>query len=116
MLTSPITLTINATPFTLNRIEEDKKSSLYSTDDGTHTLKVSHQASKKRMRRMARVDKIVLATDPLTAESAYQTAGVYVVIDEPEFGFNDADLEDLVEGLKAFLTSANILAICASRH
>lgn len=65
---------------------------------------------------MVRLDKTVVAADPLTTEKAYQRAGVYLVIDEPEYGFTDADLEDLVEAVKGWLTSANILAVLASRH
>jgi hypothetical protein len=65
---------------------------------------------------MVRLDNTIVAADPLTAENSYQKAGVYLVIDEPQFGFDDSELEDLVDGLKAWLTSANILALCASRH
>lgn len=116
MLSSPQSLTINSVESDYNRIEDDKTSSVYATSDGTHTFKVSHQTSKARTRRMVRLDKTVVAADPLTAENAYQRAGVYFVIDEPEYGFTDAEIEDLVEAVTGWLTSANILAVLASRH
>lgn len=115
-LATPQEVTVNAVATDLHRIEDDKTSSLYSSEDGALTLKVSHQASKGRSRRMVRLDNTIVAADPLTAENSYQKAGVYLVIDEPQFGFDDSELEDLVDGLKAWLTSANILALCASRH
>lgn len=115
-LSTPQSITIDAVSTDLNRIEDEKSSSIYSSDDGTLTLRVSHQASGKRVRRMARIDKKVIASDPLTSISQYQTAGIYVVIDEPEFGFATADIEDIVEALKTWLTSANITAMLASRH
>lgn len=116
MLTSPQSVTINSVATDLNRTEPGQTSSVYESADGTLTFKVSHQASGKRMRRMARLDQTVVAADPLTAVNAYQKAGVYIVIDEPEFGFDATDVEYLVEGLKTWLTSANILAMLANRH
>lgn len=115
-LATPQSITINAVATDLHRIEDDAKSSLYQSEDAQLSLKVSHQTSKNRTRRMVRLDKTVVAADPLSAVNSYQQAGVYIVIDEPEYGFADSDLEDIVDGLKAWLTSANILAVCASRH
>lgn len=115
-LSTPQSVTINAVATDLHRITDDQTSSVYASEDGTLQLKVSHQSSKGRVRRMVRLDSTVIAADPLTAENSYQKAGVYIVIDEPAFGFADADLEDIVDGLKLWLTSANILAVCASRH
>jgi hypothetical protein len=116
MLATPQTITIDAVANTLNRIEDDKTSSLYKTDDGELELKVSHQSSKTRTRRMARVDQTVIAADPLTAVNAYQKLGVYIVIDEPLFGFEDAQILLLVNGLKDWMSTANITALLASRH
>lgn len=115
-LATPQSITINAVATDLHRIEDDAKSSIYQSDDAKLSLKVSHQTSKNRTRRMVRLDKTVVAADPLSAINSYQQAGVYIVIDEPEYGFADSDLKDIVDGLKAWLNSANILAVCASRH
>lgn len=116
MLATPQTVTINGVANTCNKVEETKSSSIYSTDDGNVKLVVSHQESKSRFRRMARIDKRVIAADPLTAVNAYQKLGVYVVIDEPLNGFADADIAYVVEALKTWLTNANQLAMLAGRH
>lgn len=115
-LTTPQSVTINAVATNLHLIDPGSTYSTYKSADDTLELKVSHQQSKGRTRRLVRLDKTEIAADPLTASNSYQTAGVYIVIDEPEFGFDDSDLEDIVDGLKAWLTSANILAVCAGRH
>lgn len=115
-LATPQSVTINGVATDLHRIEEDKTSSLYQSNDATLALRVSHQTSKGRSRRMVRLDQTVIAADPLSAENSFQKAGVYVVIDEPEYGFTDTQLGYIVDGVKAWLTAANIAAVCASRH
>lgn len=107
----PQTVTVNAVPKTLNRVSTDPTKSIYATSDGNTKLTISHQVSKDRTRHMARLDQRVVAADPLSAENAFQNLGVYVVIDEPNFGFADADIDYNVAGLVAWLTSANTLKI-----
>lgn len=115
MLTSPQTVTYNAVAKTLNRTETEKSSSVYKEAAGEFQLKVSHTESKTRTRHLARLDRTVVAADPLTAQNAYQSAGVYVVIDEPLYGFSIADLEYQITALTTWLT-ANKTAILENRH
>jgi hypothetical protein len=116
MLDSPQTITINSVDIDCNKTQDEKTSSLYASDDGTLEFRVSHQAVKNRTRRMARIDQTKIAADPLTAINAYQKAGVYIVIDEPEVGFSNTEIDYLVDALSAWLTSANITAMLAGRH
>jgi hypothetical protein len=115
-LSTPQAVTIDTVATDLNRISDDKFASVYKSADGNTTLTVSHQESKNRFRRMVRLDRRIIAADPLTALNAYQTVSVYMVIDEPVTGFTDAAIEGYVGVLKTWLTSANILAVLASRH
>lgn len=115
-LSTPQTVTVDTVATDLNRISDDKLASVYKSADGNTTLTVSHQESKNRFRRMARLDRRVIAADPLTAVNSYQTVSVYLVIDEPVTGFTDTAIEGYVNVLKTWLSSANILAILASRH
>lgn len=112
MLTDPQTITINTVAKTCAKILSTGQRSEYATADGLVKFTCSHQAGKKRMRRMMRIDQKVIAADPLTAENDYQTLGVYLVIDEPEVGFSDADIDYVVEALKTWATVANIGKIC----
>lgn len=116
MLSSPQTVTINSVATNLNLTLSEGLASTYRADDGTLELKVSHQESKTRARRMVRLDQTKIASDPLTAVNAYQKAGVYFVIDEPEYGFSTIEIVNLVAALKTWLVTANIEAMLASRH
>lgn len=108
MLSDPQTITIDSTPHSLAKVSTEKTRSEYQTPDESLRLTVSHQSSKNRTRRMVRVDQRVVAADPLTSVNEFKTAGIYIVIDEPEYGFDDADLENLAAGLTA-LTDAEFL-------
>lgn len=112
----PQTITINAAAQTLNRVKDDGFASVYQTDDGNHKLTISHQESKGRVRRMCRLDKKVVAADPLNAVNTYQTAGVYIVIDQPLYGFTSSDIDYLVQGFKTWLSSANVQKIVGNQH
>lgn len=116
MLASPQSVTYDSVANDLNRTIVDKTSSIYESSDGTLKLTVSHQESKSRTRHLVRLDRTVLAADPLTSVNAYQKAGVYIVIDEPIFGFDNGDLDNQVDALLAWLTTANISAILDNRH
>lgn len=116
-LADPQTVTIDAVAKTLNRIKSDGLRSEYATDDEVYKFVVSHQESgKNRTRRMVRIDKRVVAADPITAVNAYKSLGVYVVIDEPEYGFEDTDIYKVLAGLTAWLTQANTLKVLATQH
>lgn len=108
MFADPQSVTINATPVSLPRIAVGNQEATYRSADETVQLRVSHQDSKGRKRRMVRLDQTTIAADPLTAENTSQKAGVYLVIDEPKYGFADEDLDYLVDALVAWLSSANI--------
>lgn len=116
MFTDPQSLTINAVPFTLPRISSDGTRSDYSTSDEAVKMTISHQEGKGRTRRMVRVDQRVIAADPLTSVNEFKTLGVYLVIDEPEYGFSDASIDYVVQALKTWLSTANVTKICGAEH
>lgn len=116
MLTDPQVVTIDGVAQTLARTKSDGTKSIYKTADDTHTLTISHQESKGRVRRMARLDKRVIAADPLTAVNQYQSAAAYIVIDEPEVGFSADDLDDIVQGFKTWLTTTIVTKLIGNEH
>lgn len=115
-LSTPQSVTINAVATDLNRVTESGLMSTYQSADGALKLTVSHQVGSARTRRMVRLDQTIIAADPLTAVNSYQKAGVYLVIDEPNVGFTDTQLDYIVDALVAWLSSANISAVLSSRH
>lgn len=115
-LTDPQTITINAVPHTCNRIKSEGLRSTYQTSDADVTFVASHQESRKRTRRMMRLDQRKVAPDPLTSENEYKSAGVYIVVDQPEYGFTDSELDDMVQALKAWATTENVLKVLGNQH
>lgn len=115
-LADPQTITVNTVAQTLNRTIPGTTNSVYTTDDEAFTFKVSHQESKGRTRRMIRVDQRVVAADPLTSVNEYKSLGVYLVIDEPEYGFTDAEIDYVVQGLTTWLSTANVTKVCSGQH
>lgn len=101
----PQSITVNAVPKSLPRISSGEASAVYKAADDEFQMRISHQKTKTRVRRMVRIDQKIVASDPLTAENAYQTAGVYLVVDEPEFGFTDTQLGYLVTALKDWIVA-----------
>lgn len=111
MFADPQSVTINAVPQSMPRVSVGVNEATYRTADETHQMRISHQATKGRKRRMVRLDKTVIAADPLTSENASQKLGVYLVIDEPTFGFSDADIDNVIDGFIAWWTSGNIAKV-----
>lgn len=112
----PQTITVNSIAKTLDRIKNEGMSSEYATADEAYKMRISHQESKGHTRRMVRVDQRVVAADPLSSVNEYKTLGVYVVIDEPEYGFADVDIDYVVQALKTWLSSANVLKVLSNQH
>lgn len=114
MFADPQSVTINAVPVSLPRVQIGSSEATYRSADETVSLRISHQDTKGRKRRMVRLDQTVIAADPLTAENASQKAGIYIVIDEPSFGFSDVQLDYLADALVAWFTTANIAKLLGS--
>lgn len=112
--TDPQSVTINAVPVSLPRVQIGSSDCTYRSADSTVSLRISHQTAKDRVRRMVRLDQTIIAADPLTAENDYQKAGVYIVIDEPSVGFTDTQLDYLVDALIAWFSTANIAKVLGS--
>lgn len=106
MYADPQTITINATPYTCNRVALGDMAATYRSADETVQLRISHKAAKDRVRRMARIDQTIVATDPLTSAQDYESAGVYIVVDEPKVGFSDVQLQYIVTALVSWLTAS----------
>lgn len=115
-LADPQTITVNTVAKTCNRIKSDGFKSIYATSDEEFKLTVSHQESKQRTRRMVRVDQRVVAADPLTSVNEYKDLGCYLVIDEPEYGFSDTEIDYVVQALAAWLTTAQVGKVLANQH
>lgn len=114
--TDPQTITVNTVDNTLPRVKSDGYRSEYAAADESLSMTISHQQSGDRTRRMARLDQRKVAADPLTSVNEYKKLGVYLVVDEPEYGFSITEVDYLVQALTAWLTTANVTKICGNEH
>jgi hypothetical protein len=65
---------------------------------------------------MIRIDNRVVAADPLTSVNEYKSLGVYIVIDEPEYGFDDGDIEDIAAGLFDLADATFLGKVLSNQH
>lgn len=105
MFSDPAVITVGGGVKNLARISTGPSSSTYSNPEGDIVLRVSHQFSKSRTRRMVRLDLTAIRADPLTSASRRYTHSVYLVVDEPAGGITPrADLVDNIGDLCTWLT------------
>jgi hypothetical protein len=108
MFADPQSVTVNAVAQSMPRVSTNGKLTIYQKSDETFKLTISHTPSGNRIRSLARIDQRAVVADPLTAENDYQTLSVYTVIDRPNYGFTQTQVEQLVTGFQAWLTTANV--------
>lgn len=108
MFTDPQSVTVNAVAQSMPRVQVDGLKSIYQKADASYKLTISHIVSNKRVRSMCRIDQRAIVADPLTAVNDYETLSFYSVIDRPEVGFTQAQIEQLVTGFQAWLTTATV--------
>jgi len=110
MFTDPQSVTISGAAKSLPRVSSGDFTGSFRSSDGAYTLSVKH-TSNKRDRSVVRLDTRKIGTNPLDpSKNLPYSAGVYVVLDAPSqfSGFTSVELEDLVKGLVAYLTAANV--------
>ncbi len=110
MFSDPQSVTISGTAKTLPRVSSGDYAGTFRTSDGAYTLNVKH-TSGGRERSVVRLDTRKIGANPLdpTRNLPY-TASAYVVLNAPaqSNGFTSTELEDLLKGLVAYLSAANI--------
>jgi hypothetical protein len=79
----------------------------FVTGDGIYNFDISQNKSTKRFRREVRLTKTAVAADPISAVNAEVSASVIIVIDEPRFGFTDADLTAMLTGLITWASASS---------
>lgn len=103
----PQTLTINSVANTLPRTSSGQSSGVFTKDDGTVKLSVSH-SSGKRTRHSIRVDFSKIAPNPLiSAQNIMFSMSVYLVVDIPLTGFTIAEQKQIVDALTTYLTATS---------
>jgi predicted Zn-dependent peptidase len=104
MFTDPQVVTVNSVAQSMPRVESNGLKSIYRKADSTFQLTLSHiKSGANRIRSMARIDQRAIVSDPLTSANDYETLSFYVVIDRPDYGFTQTQVDQLIAGLKTWL-------------
>jgi hypothetical protein len=116
MILEPLTITINAVPFTLARVQSgsvlNATPSVYQTVDEKLTLTVTNQKTKGgRVRHLIRLDVRELVTDPITSVTDWDSVSYTWTIDRPVYGFTVTQVDQHLAALKAWSTTAIITKI-----
>lgn len=105
--TDPQSITISGTTTTLPRVSSGEGKSKYTSSDGLISL-VASTAYGRRQRHVLRLDHSKIAIDPLApAMNAKVSASVYLVIDEPDMGYDNTELMALYAGFKTLITASS---------
>lgn len=116
-MTDPITITVNAVPYVLARVEWPSSSStVYKDPTDVMKLTISHLATKAgRTRRLVRLDFSKVSPDPFTPTiNRTVNSTISSIVDEPtDAAFGNAELLNLFKGLTAWETDAIVNKVLA---
>jgi hypothetical protein len=94
-----LTISGNAESFVRQGSAQPERLGKFATADGEFELTVRQDKTAARFRREIRLTQKKVAADPISAVNKEVSASVILVIDEPRWGFSDADLAALSDGL-----------------
>jgi hypothetical protein len=109
MLTDPQTITVNSVAKAMPKVLTEGQHAFYQLADQTFSLDIRH--TSRRVDKKARVRSLVTFTqravvaDPLTSVNDFENVAVSVQIDRPEAGFTSTQIQQMVTGFQAWLTS-----------
>lgn len=107
MLSDPLHILVATVDTPLPRTGQGSGTSEFKDADSAHVVTVKQTTSSSgRFRREVRFTRNKVAADPISAVNKSVSASIYMVIDEPKFGFTDADLSDMKAGLNALTNDA----------
>lgn len=106
-LADPQSVTIGGVANSLPRTGSGVDTAVYTKDDRTVRLRVTHNPGKTRTHRSVRLDFSKIAADPLLAGVNREASmSAFVNIDVPLVGLTVTEQKDVVKGLIAALTAS----------
>lgn len=113
MLSDPQSVTVNAVAISLPKTSSGQTVNVYTSGDGLTSMAVRQNTTSTRFRREIRISQQKIAADPISAVNKQVGVSVYLVIDEPRWGFTDAEIGYLIDALKAWSSSTNYNKVLA---
>lgn len=107
MFSEPQSVTINAVAQSLPRTGTGPNSGVFTKDDGTVRLSVSHSYGK-RNRRAIQLSTNKVSADPLATGVFQKTdMSVTLVVNHPLVGYTNAEVKQNVDALVAYLAASS---------
>jgi hypothetical protein len=116
MLADPQSVTINGSAVSVAKTSMGPTSNTFTSADGVTTLTTKQNTTAARFRREVRVSQHKVVADPVSGVNKDLGLSVYLVIDEPRYGFSDTEISYLIEGLKSWLSAGNYNKILAGEY
>lgn len=113
MLADPQSVTVNAVAISLPRTSMGASVNEYTSADGLTKMTTRQNTTAQRFRREIRLSQQKVAADPISALNKQLGLSVYLVIDEPRWGFTDAEIGYVIDALKSWSTSTNYNKVLA---
>lgn len=107
MFADPQSVTVNAVAISLPRTSMRATENIYTSADGLTTMTLKQNSTAGRFRREVRISQKKVAEDPISTLNKEIGVSVYLVIDEPKWGFNDTEIGYLVAALEAWIDSTS---------
>lgn len=103
----PQSITVNAVAQSMPRTGSGINQGLFSKDDATAILSVSHTYGK-RTRRAMKFTMSKIAADPLiSANNIKYSSSITLVVDAPITGYTVAELKQIADGFVAYLSASS---------
>lgn len=104
----PLSVNPGSGVISLPRVATSGASSTYGSSDGNVRETISHQADKRKTRRVFRLDFSKIAPDPLiSSQNIKYDMSCYLVVQVPVTGFTVAEQKSVVDGLTAQLNASS---------
>lgn len=107
MLSDPQSVTINAVATSLPKVFSGPGTNEYRSADGLVKMTTRQTTTANRFRREVRISQEKVAADPISALNKQIGVSVYMVVDEPRWGFSDTEIGYLITALKAWYDTTN---------
>jgi hypothetical protein len=109
MFSDPQSVSVSGSAKSLPRVSVGANTASYKSADGNLTYTISHSYGK-RVRRNVRLDFRKVAADPLLdGVSRPYSMFAYIVVDHPDIGFSNAEMEANTKALIDELAEAGNL-------
>jgi hypothetical protein len=106
LFAEPLSITVGASTHSLPRTGSGLDQGTFRTSDGTVSVQVSHSQGRRR-RSVFRLTSNKISADVIVpSQNVRSSASTYVVVDHPLNGYSATEVQDLVKGLLAYLSSS----------